>query len=248
MPALTMSMQTREKILCSAMRIGVHVAPMDAVKQFIDFLLHAENHLRWFIEHYGMWVYALLFLIVFCETGLVVTPFLPGDSLLFAVGALASQGMMNPWILWGSLIIAGILGDSVNYAIGRWLGPKVFHFESNMFFKKEYLMRAHAFYEKYGGRAIVLARFVPIVRTFAPFVAGIGTMNYGRFAFFNVFGAILWVSLFVGGGFFFGSLPIVKSNMKIVILGIIFVSILPIAWEWWRAVQEKKSEAKPQAS
>ncbi len=213
---------------------------MDLLKQFFEFLLHAENHLVTFIENYGALVYGLLFLIVFCETGLVVTPFLPGDSLLFAVGALTAQG----WIAWKIavpvLLAAAILGDSVNYAIGKWIGPRVFYFESSRFFRREYLLKAHAFYEKYGGRAIILARFVPIVRTFAPFVAGVGTMNYSKFIIYNVAGAILWVGLFVGAGMFFGNLPFVRQNLKIVILGIIIVSVLPIAWEFLKARLEKR--------
>ncbi|MEZ5405886.1 MAG: DedA family protein [Verrucomicrobiia bacterium] len=216
------------------------------MKEFIDFILHAEEHLREFTAAYGVWVYALLFLIIFCETGLVVTPFLPGDSLLFAIGALAAQGIMDINILWPLLIVAGIFGDSVNYAIGKWIGPKVFHYENSRFFRKDYLMRAHAFYEKYGGRAIVLARFVPIIRTFAPFVAGVGTMTYRKFFFYNVFGAILWVSLFLGAGYFFGNLPFVKSNMKIIILAIIIVSVLPIIWEWWKARKQPPATFTPQ--
>ena len=172
------------------------------MSQFIDFFLHTESHLAAFIANYGVWVYALLFGIVFCETGLVVTPFLPGDSLLFAVGALASQGVMDLKILIVLLLVAAILGDTLNYAIGKWFGPRVFHFESSRFFNKSHLMKAHAFYEKYGGRAIILARFVPIVRTFAPFVAGVGAMNYTKFVIYNISGAIIWVGLFVGGGVF----------------------------------------------
>ncbi len=215
---------------------------MDLIKLTIDFILHAENHLVWFIQNYGVWVYALLFAIVFCETGLVVTPFLPGDSLLFAVGALCAQKLIQWEIVMPLLLAAAILGDSVNYAIGKWIGPKVFHYESNRFFKREHLMKAHAFYEKYGGRAIILARFVPIVRTFAPFVAGVGTMHYPKFFLYNVTGAILWVGLFVGGGFFFGNLPFVQKNMKLVILGIIVVSVLPIVWEMAKAWLEKRKE------
>jgi len=207
---------------------------------FIDFFLHAERHLVWFIQSYGAWIYALLFAIIFCETGLVVTPFLPGDSLLFAVGALAAQDLMDWRILAPLLLAAAILGDSVNYAIGKWIGPKVFHFESSRFFNKEYLLKAHSFYEKYGGRAIILARFVPIVRTFAPFVAGVGSMTYSKFFLYNVAGAVLWVGLFVGGGYFFGALPFVQKNMKLVILGIIVVSVLPIAFEFVKAKLEKK--------
>lgn len=216
------------------------------MKEFIEFILHAENHLREFTANYGVWVYALLFLIIFCETGLVVTPFLPGDSLLFAIGALAAQQIMDINLLWPLLISAGILGDSVNYAVGKWIGPKVFHYENSRFFRKDYLMRAHAFYEKYGGRAVVLARFVPIIRTFAPFVAGVGTMTYRKFFFYNVFGAILWVSLFLGAGYFFGNLPFVKSNMKVIILAIIIVSVLPIIWEWWKARKNPPATFTPQ--
>jgi membrane-associated protein len=216
------------------------------VAEFIEFILNAENHLREFTANYGIWVYALLFLIIFCETGLVVTPFLPGDSLLFAIGALAAQQIMDINILWPLLIVAGILGDSVNYSIGKWMGPKVFHYENSRFFRKDYLMRAHAFYEKYGGRAIVLARFVPIIRTFAPFVAGIGTMTYRKFFFYNVFGAILWVGIFLGAGYFFGNLPFVKSNMKVIILAIIIVSVLPIVWEWWKARKHPPATFTPQ--
>ncbi len=208
--------------------------------QVIDFFLHAENHLRVFIEHYGVWVYALLFAIVFCETGLVVTPFLPGDSLLFAVGALAAQDMLKVEIVAPLLFCAAVLGNTTNYAIGSWIGPKVFHFESGWFFRKDYLMKAHAFYEKYGGRAVTLAQFMPIVRTFAPFVAGVGSMTYRKFIAFNVLGAVLWVGIFVGGGFVFGTIPVVQKNMKLVILGIIFVSVLPIAFEFVKAKLEKK--------
>lgn len=215
---------------------------MDLIKQLIDFILHAENHLVWFIQHYGVWIYVLLFLIIFCETGLVVTPFLPGDSLLFVVGTLAARPEMNLRleIVLPLLLIAGILGDSVNYSIGKWFGPRVFQFQSNRFFNRDHLMKAHAFYEKYGGRAIILARFVPIVRTFAPFVAGVGTMNYGKFFLYNVTGAILWVGLFIGAGFIFGNVPAVQKNIKLVILGIIFVSVLPIVWEMGKAWLEKR--------
>lgn len=220
---------------------------MDLLKQMIDFILHAENHLVWFIQNYGVWIYVLLFAIIFCETGLVVTPFLPGDSLLFAVGALAARPEMGlrVEIITPLLLIAGIVGDSVNYSIGKWIGPRVFQFESNRFFNRDHLLKAHAFYEKYGGRAIILARFVPIVRTFAPFVAGVGTMNYGKFFAYNVVGAVLWVGLFIGAGYIFGNIPVVQKNMKVVILGIIIVSVLPIAWEMGKAWMEKrrKSEA-----
>ncbi len=218
---------------------------MDLLKQLIDFILHAENHLVWFIQNYGLWIYVLLFLIIFCETGLVVTPFLPGDSLLFAVGALTARPEMGLRleIITPLLLVAAIVGDSVNYSIGKWFGPRVFQFESNRFFNRAHLMKAHAFYEKYGGRAIILARFVPIVRTFAPFVAGVGTMNYTKFIIYNVTGAILWVGLFIGAGFLFGNMPFVQKNMKLVILGIIIVSVLPIAWEVGREWLEKRRKA-----
>lgn len=213
------------------------------VTQFIEFLLHAERHLEVFIAQYGAWIYALLFAIIFCETGLVVTPFLPGDSLLFAVGTLAARGMMDWKILVPLLLVAAIVGDSVNYAIGKWVGPRVFTMKSRWFFKQEHLQKAHAFYEKYGGRAIVLARFVPIVRTFAPFVAGVGTMNYRKFFFYNVLGAVAWVGIFLGAGYFFGIMPVVQKNIKLVILGIIVVSVMPIAWEVVKAWLEKRQKA-----
>jgi len=231
------------KILPNPRRLAFSVGlPMELLKQLIDFILHAENHLIWFIQNYGLWVYALLFAIIFCETGLVVTPFLPGDSLLFAVGALCARPDMGLRIelITPLLLVAAIVGDSVNYAIGKWFGPQVFNYESNRFFNRDHLVKAHAFYEKYGGRAIILARFVPIVRTFAPFVAGVGTMEYKKFFFYNVTGAVIWVGLFVSAGFVFGNFPFVQKNMKIVILGIIVVSILPIAWEIGKAWLEKR--------
>jgi membrane-associated protein len=206
----------------------------------IDFFLHAERHLEWFIQTYDVWIYALLFAIVFCETGLIVTPFLPGDSLLFAVGAIAAKGLIDWTIITPLLLVAAIAGDAVNYSIGRWLGPKVFQYESSRLLNKGHLMKAHAFYERYGGRAIILARFVPIVRTFAPFVAGVGSMNYTRFAIYNVTGAFLWIGIFLGGGYYFGALPFVQKNMKLVILGIIIVSVLPIVWEVVKARLEKQ--------
>lgn len=220
---------------------------MDLLKQFLEFLLHAENHLVWFIQNYGVWIYVLLFAIIFCETGLVVTPFLPGDSLLFAVGALAARPEMGlrVEIVTPLLLVAAILGDSVNYSIGKWVGPRVFHFESNRFFNRDHLIKAHSFYEKYGGRAIILARFVPIVRTFAPFVAGVGTMNYAKFIIYNVTGAVLWIGLFIGGGYLFGNMPFVQKNMKVVILGIIVISVLPIVIEFAKAKLEKKSAGNP---
>jgi membrane-associated protein len=211
---------------------------------FIDFFLHAERHLEWFIKNYDFWIYALLFAIIFCETGLIVTPFLPGDSLLFAVGALAGKQLIQVEIVTPLLLVAAILGDAVNYSIGKWMGPKVFQYESSRFLNKAHLMKAHAFYERYGGRAIILARFVPIVRTFAPFVAGVGSMTYSKFALYNVSGAFLWVGIFLGGGYYFGGLEVVQKNMKLVILGIIVVSILPIVWEFAKAWLEKRKSAQ----
>ena len=211
---------------------------------FIDFFLHAERHLEWFIKNYDFWIYALLFAIIFCETGLIVTPFLPGDSLLFAVGALAGKQLIQVEIVTPLLLVAAILGDAVNYSIGKWMGPKVFQYESNRFLNKAHLMKAHAFYEKYGGRAIILARFVPIVRTFAPFVAGVGSMTYSKFALYNVSGAFLWVGIFLGGGYYFGGLEVVQKNMKLVILGIIVVSVLPIVWGFAKAWLEKRKSAQ----
>jgi len=210
------------------------------MSDFIDFFLHADKHLIVFIQQYGAWIYGLLFAIIFCETGLVVTPFLPGDSLLFAVGTLAAQQLLDWHIIAPLLLIAAVGGDAVNYSIGKWIGPKVFHYEDSRFFKKAHLMKAHAFYEKYGGRAIILARFVPIVRTFAPFVAGVGEMTYAKFFIYNVTGAIFWVGGFVGAGYFFGTIPVIQKNMKLVILGIIIVSVLPIVWEYVKAKREKK--------
>jgi membrane-associated protein len=211
---------------------------------FIDFFLHAERHLEWFIKNYDFWIYALLFAIIFCETGLIVTPFLPGDSLLFAVGALAGKQLIQVEIVTPLLLVAAIIGDAVNYSIGKWMGPKVFQYESNRFLNKAHLMKAHAFYERYGGRAIILARFVPIVRTFAPFVAGVGSMTYSKFALYNVSGAFLWVGIFLGGGYYFGGLEVVQKNMKLVILGIIVVSVLPIVWEFAKAWLEKRKSAQ----
>ncbi|MBI4056442.1 MAG: DedA family protein [Elusimicrobia bacterium] len=200
-----------------------------------DFILHLDKHLNTIIQQYGTWTYLILFMIVFCETGLVVTPLLPGDSLLFAAGAFAGMGSLNVGWLFLLLGAAAILGDTVNYQIGNYLGPKVFQKEDSRFLKKEYLDRTHQFYEKYGGKTIIIARFVPIVRTFAPFVAGVGHMTYGRFLSYNVVGGILWVAVFVGGGYLFGNLPAVKHNFTLVILAIIVLSILPGIIEFLRA-------------
>ena len=201
---------------------------MEFLKDFVDFFIHLDHHLSAVIQNYGAWTYGLLFLIVFCETGLVVTPILPGDSLLFATGALAATGSLKVSWIFVLLSIAAILGDGTNYWIGYFLGPKVFFKESgSRFLKKEYLDRTHRFYEKYGGKTIIIARFVPIVRTFAPFVAGIARMSYWRFACYNIIGGISWIALFVFGGYWFGNLSVIKENFTLVIFGIIFLSILP---------------------
>jgi membrane-associated protein len=194
---------------------------------FWDIVVHLDQHLRWVGENYGAWVYALLFLIVFCETGLVVTPFLPGDSLLFVAGTVAAAGSMDVHLLVVLLLAAAVLGDSVNYAVGRYLGPRVFKYEDSWFFKRAYVEKTNWYFERYGGRTIVIARFVPIVRTYAPFVAGIGSMRYRRFLAFNVAGALLWVALLTYAGYFFGNLPAVKKNLSLVIVGIILLSISP---------------------
>ncbi len=204
---------------------------MELLHWFVDFFLHLDRHLAEVIQAYGTWTYALLFAIVFLETGLVVTPLLPGDSLLFAAGSFAALGALDPWLLFLLLSAAAILGDTVNYGIGHYLGPKVFHFPRSRFFNPDHLRQTHEFYEKYGGKTIIIARFVPIVRTFAPFVAGIGAMSYARFIAYNVIGGLLWVALCLGAGYFFGNLPFVKQNFSVVILAIVFISVLPAVVE-----------------
>lgn len=206
---------------------------MELLAQFVDILLHLDRYLGDFVQHYGVWIYVLLFLIVFAETGLVVTPFLPGDSLLFVAGTLAAAGGMDVVTLCAVLVSAAILGDTVNYWVGKWFGLRLFR-EHSRFLKREYLDRTHRFYERHGGKTIVIARFVPIVRTFAPFVAGLGSMTYARFFAYNVVGALLWVVLLVLAGFYFGNLPVVKQNLTLVILAIVFLSILPGIIEYWR--------------
>jgi membrane-associated protein len=207
---------------------------MDLVHWFVDFFLHLDRHLAEVIQQYGTYTYALLFLIVFLETGLVVTPLLPGDSLLFAAGSFAGLGALRLWPLFFLLCAAAILGDTVNYAIGAYLGPKVFHYPKSRFFNPEHLRKTHEFYEKYGGKTIIIARFVPIIRTFAPFVAGIGAMSYARFLAYNVAGGVLWVAACVFAGYFFGNLPFVKQNFSLVILAIILISLLPAGVEYLR--------------
>ena len=196
----------------------------------IDFIIHIDRYLSFFIENYGLFTYLIVFLIIFLETGLVITPFLPGDSLIFLSGTFAAQGVFNPLLLFFVLVIAAIAGDTVNYWIGYYFGEKVF--SKNPLFKKEYFDRTKQFYRKHGGKTIIYARFIPIIRTFAPFIAGIGVMNYPRFLVFNVIGGVSWVALFLFGGYFFGEVPIVRDNLTIVVFLIIFISILPLVIEF----------------
>jgi membrane-associated protein len=215
---------------------------VEFIKDFIDLFLHLDTHLQTVIQNYGTWTYVILFLIIFCETGLVVTPILPGDSLLFAAGAFAATGSLDlAWLLI-LLTVAAVLGDAINYAIGHFMGPKVFSQPDSRFLKREYLDRTHQFYEKYGGKTIIIARFVPIVRTFAPFVAGVGSMTYAKFASYNVIGGLLWVGVCVLAGYAFGNIPVVQENFTLVILGIIFVSILPGIIEFLRQRQQTVAE------
>ena len=215
---------------------------MDLIHFFVDFILHLDRHLGDLITRFGAGSYAILALIVFCETGLVVTPFLPGDSLLFAAGAFAGLGSLDPWTLTFVIIGAVVLGDNVNYWLGRYLGPRAFSGDYR-FFRKEYLQRTHRFFEKHGGKTVMLARYVPIVRTFTPFVAGIGAMPYPRFFAYSVGGGITWVSLFIWTGYFFGNLPAVRHNFTLVIMGIIVVSVLPMVFEFLRARREASRAA-----
>jgi membrane-associated protein len=212
---------------------------MDFVRSVMDLFLHLDQHLNRIVTDYGVWTHLILFAIVFAETGLVVTPFLPGDSLLFAAGALAAIGSLDLWLLVVLLIGAAILGDTVNYWVGAWIGPRAF--SGNVrFLRKDHLDRTHAFYERHGGKTIILARFVPIIRTFAPFVAGVGAMSYPKFITYNIVGAVLWVGLFVPMGYFFGNMPTVKENFSLVILAIIAISVMPIAVE---AIRARRSSA-----
>lgn len=216
---------------------------MELLKQFIDLILHLDKHLVDLVNQYQSWTYAILFLIIFAETGLVVTPFLPGDSLLFAVGALASKGELNVSLVVVLLILAAVIGDSVNYWIGRSLGPRVFSSESSRWFNRRHLDRTHAFYEKYGGKTLIFARFMPIVRTFAPFVAGIGKMTYPKFLAYSVSGGILWISLLTYAGYFFGEIPIVKRNFSLVIVAVIAISLLPAVVEFLKSWRSEKVES-----
>jgi len=214
---------------------------MEVIRFVIDLFLHLDTHLSAVISQYGVWTYALLFLVIFVETGLVVTPFLPGDSLLFAAGTFAALGSLNVYVLFLLLAAAAVLGDTVNYWIGHYLGDRAY---SIKWIKKEYLERTHAFFEKHGGKTIFLARFVPIIRTFAPFVAGIGRMSYGYFFSYNVFGGIAWVGLFTAAGYLFGNIPLVRDHFSLVVLAIILVSVLPMVIE---AIKARRESHRPGA-
>lgn len=208
---------------------------METLAAFWDLVVHLDRHLAVFVAQHGPWVYALLFAIVFCETGLVVTPFLPGDSLLFVVGALAAAGGMDILLVMGVLIGAALCGDNVNYWVGRYVGPRVFHYKESRWFNPKYLERTHAFYDRHGGKTIIIARFMPIVRTYVPFVAGVGAMPYGRYLAFCVAGALLWVGSLCTVGYFFGNIPAVKNNLTLVIVGIVLLSVAPGAVAWLRS-------------
>ena len=211
---------------------------MEYLAAFIDIVLHLDKHLAFLVQQYGTWIYAILFAIIFSETGFVVTPFLPGDSLLFVAGALAALGGMDIGVLLAVLLAAAALGNMLNYQIGRFLGPKVFQWENSRLFNRAALQKTHAFYARHGGKTLVISRFLPLFRTFAPFVAGIGAMSYARFTFFNLIGATGWVGALTLAGYFFGNLPWVQKNLSVVILAIIGVSLIPVAVGWWRHRQQ----------
>jgi membrane-associated protein len=218
---------------------------MSLLYKFIDFFIHLDKHLQAIIQSYGSWTYMILFMIIFCETGLVVTPLLPGDSLLFAVGTFCAIGALNITWIFILLSVAAIAGDTVNYWIGYYIGPKIFHKENVRFLNKKHLDRTHQFYEKYGGKTIIIARFIPIIRTFAPFVAGIGKMSYLKFISYNIIGGVAWISAFVFGGYYFGNLPKVKEHFSLVILAIIIISIMPGVIEYFRyRIKAKKAASK----
>jgi membrane-associated protein len=217
---------------------------LEFINTVIDFVLHLDRHLKEIVDAYGVWTYAILFLVIFCETGLVVTPFLPGDSLLFAAGAFAAAGALDPWLVMLLLALAAVAGDTANYWIGKRIGDRAFEPGRYRFLKPEYLEKTHRFYEKYGGKTIIIARFVPIVRTFAPFLAGVGIMSYRRFLSYNVVGGVLWVVLLVGGGYWFGNLEFVKNHFSLVILVIIILSIMPGVIEYFRSSRQNKTSQK----
>lgn len=216
---------------------------MELLAAFADLVLHVDRHLQVLATEYGLWLYGILFSVVFCETGLVLMPLLPGDSLLFAAGSLASMpnSQLNPHLLFLMFSSAAILGDSVNYWIGRGIGPKVFHYESSRFFNRAHLEKTHAFFEKYGGKTVIIARFIPIVRTFSPFVAGVGAMQYPRFLAYSVGGTLLWVGLFNYSGYYFGQLPFVQQNFKLIIVAILIISVMPPVVEYIKHRLERNS-------
>ena len=209
--------------------------------------LHLDKHLGELVSYFGLWTYFVLFLIIFCETGLVITPFLPGDSLLFAIGALSAGNQFNIVAIVIVLTLAAIIGDTVNYHIGKYIGPKVFHKDNVRFLNKKHLIKTHEFYERHGGKTIIIARFMPIIRTFAPFVAGMGSMSYARFIAYNIVGGVMWVALLVFAGYFFGNIPVVKKNFTLVILAIIFISVLPGFIAYWNEKISAKKAAKAKA-
>ena len=213
---------------------------MDFILKIVDFILHIDGYLNDIITRYGAWTYGLLFFVVFLETGFVVTPFLPGDSIIFAAATFAARGALNPWLLFFLMALAAVAGDTANYWIGHAIGARAYSGEVK-WIKKEYMERTHAFFEKHGGKAIFLARFVPIIRTFAPFVAGVSEMSYGYFITWNLVGGISWVALFTLLGYFFGNIPFVQKNFELVIVAIILISIVPIFVEWFKARKEKKN-------
>ena len=221
---------------------------MEFIAFLIDFILHVDQHLQTFVQNYGAWVYALLFLIIFTETGVVVMPFLPGDSLLFVVGTLCGAGLMSLPLAMGLLVLAAVLGDQVNYSIGRYFGPKVFQWENSKLFNRNAFNQAHAFYERYGGVTIILARFMPFIRTFAPFVAGVADMTRSKFTMFNVVGAVIWVIGLTAAGYFFGNLPWVQANLSKIIWALIFVPGLIALWGGWQAHRAEKARSAAASS
>ncbi len=214
---------------------------MELIKNFVEFILHLDIHLGTIIQTYGLLTYGLLFFVIFMETGLVIMPFLPGDSLLFAAGAFAAVGSLDIYWLFGLLAAAAIIGDTVNYWIGHFIGPKIFAKENVHFLNKKYLEKTRQFYEKHGGKTIIIARFIPIIRTFAPFVAGIGKMSYRRFIGYNIIGGIIWPALFIFGGYYFGNIPLVKQNFSLVIFAIIIISVLPAIIEFLPGIRQKNN-------
>ena len=219
---------------------------MELLAQFVDIVLHLDVHLKWLVENYGVWVYLILFAIIFCETGLVVTPFLPGDSLLFVTGTLAATGAIYVHGVFALLALASFAGDNTNYWIGRFIGPRVFKREKSLLFNPAHVERTQRFYDKHGGKVIIVARFIPIVRTYAPFVAGIGRMAYPKFLFYSFSGSVFWIAFFVFGGYYFGNIPIVKNNLTLFIIGIIIVSIMPGVVQYLRH-RAQRAQAQPKA-